>query len=138
MEIFGIVLTVIGLIWGFYTYYNRKSPQFLEEREHAVSQFDSLKRLNNSVLKDLFDFAEKYNVYDEEIQPGVTFRYGIEKTQEVRDKLLTDENYEVLKNTNSSLINIQSITENIKIQIKHHCEVQTMMELISKHVENQK
>lgn len=130
------ILGALGTIFAIYAYYNRFSPDYKEARENAAQKFDFLMRLNASLIAQLKDFSNKYDAYDAVISPGITFRSTIDKLEEVKTKILTDENYEAIHNTKTSLRNIEDILDSLKIQIESHSGLQTNLELIQNHINN--
>lgn len=133
IEVIGGFCTVFGVLWGFYTYYNRTTPDYKEARQYMLEQFELLKSINLRTLVEYETFADRYSAWEANIAEGLTLRFGIEKMRLVREELLRKENVN-LQTTTRPIRNIEGVIENVKKQIEYHSGLLTTLEVFQNHI----
>lgn len=117
--------SIVGVGSLYYAYMDYKKNHPLKEyRQIVIEKFEFLQRLNNELIENLSAYGTKYNCFDLPFSEGLTLSQCINILQDVKQKILTSENYKALKTSNSKL-RLEGIMENLKIQIDNHSGIKT-------------
>ena len=81
--------------------------------------------MNSELIKDLSDYSEKNDLSEVVFMQNLRFKECIAILVQVRDLILTDENYEMICQADSK-VNLDGVAANIEIQIRHHKEVRNI------------
>jgi len=125
LETIGLVATVVGTVIGYLGY--KASVSVKETQKIATEKFDFLKRINDELLLDLFDYGKRMNAFHEIFMQGLTLQQCIDVLKRAALEILTPKNRTVLANSKSKM-RLDEIIRQLDPQIKHHSEVRTQFD----------
>ena len=96
--ILGLILAVIGIIYSNKTYKKDHIDKPQEEKLHLLAQFRATQTLSNNVYRDLYNYVEKHNAFEEFMWPDITYNTYLESIRNSQKENLSDELYEKVLN----------------------------------------
>lgn len=128
--IIAVVSIIAGILYPTLIGWNNHQNNKREEADKVkalISRFQFAKELNLRVKTQIATYAKSNNVFDSEFMQGLSFRRGIKLLQECDEKLLSDDNYDSLKQLKRMPKNYHDLLNGIENHIKSVCEVQTAL-----------
>jgi hypothetical protein len=124
LELIAIAIGLVRLYFAFAQHKKTNVDDLEELRKVTLEKMDFLEVLNSKLIRDLTKWGIENNSHNVHFMQGLTLNQCIEILRRVQQEILTKENIEALKITNSQL-KLSDIRNQLEIQIKHHSEVKT-------------
>lgn len=119
------IILLAALVLGYFAWYR---PTFLlkpeRKRKELVARFEQATNLNQQLLADLQQYAQKNNLLDKPFIEGDSFRNKITELQAARDEFFSEENYLGLRARNPKHLDLQLMTKTLDDQILYHERIQ--------------
>lgn len=112
MDIIGIIGLVIAIITFIYQFYRKTKEEF----SHLKKQFKGTQKLSLQVQDELEQYIIKYDVQDQYMFPGMTYKACLAEMRRAFEENLSDEVFNKLKSAKLSKTNIDSMNESLKNQ----------------------
>ena len=124
VEAITLFCTVFGTIIAYVAYRGSTSDTLKESKKLLLEKFELLRDINSKLINELYKYGNQNNSFGMIFLQGLTLKQCIEILEKVKYTLLTQENFDAIKNTKSKM-RIENITQNFETQIKHHSEIRT-------------
>jgi len=116
MEIILAICTILGTIIAVHQYQQSKA-EVPDAKETLLAQFTVSRKLIDSIIDELTNYAIQNNAYSDLFVNGTTFKGYIAYLKDMRDKELSNNMYDELKKLKLNKSNIEAMLSGLEKQI---------------------
>lgn len=116
MEVLGIIIGIIGLIIAYIALRKDHYSKPKDELEALQVQWMSNKTLSEKTQHELRQFIDRYNAWDADMYPGMTYRYMLGEMERVYNIEYTDTEYKKLSEMCTTKPLIEIAMKNLNVQ----------------------
>lgn len=124
MDPITIILLAV-LVLGYFAWYR---PTFLlkpeRKRKELVARFEQATNLNQQLLAELQQYAQRNNLLDRPFMEGDTFRKKITELEAARDEFFNEDNGLGLRARNPKHFDLQLMSKTLDDQFSYHERIQ--------------
>lgn len=106
------------------------NPQYQEERMHLYLVFKATQKLSGEVQSLLSQFVVKYNSYQNEIAPGITYSTYMQKLSDEHKVNLSDHFGELILGEKMPLQTIEAMTKSVQQQMNALEQMKTQFSML--------
>lgn len=126
MDIIGIIGLIIAIITFIYQFYRKPKEEF----SHLKKQFEATQKLSLQVQDELEQYIIKYDVQDQYMFPGMTYKACLAEMKRTFKDNLSDEVFKKLKSIKLSKTNLDSMNESLKTQYSALSQIHHKLRII--------
>lgn len=119
------IILLAALVLGYFAWYR---PTFIvrpeRKRKELVTRFEEATNLNQQLLADLQQYAQKNNLLHKPFMEGDTFQKKITELEAARDEFFNEENYLGLRARNTKYLDLQFMYKTLDDQLIYHERMQ--------------
>lgn len=127
MESLLLFFTILGALVGLFNYIQKYVKEPEESKNILLSNFQHGKKLNEELIKEVEDYAEKNGSNNAHFMEGLTFRQCINILKDAKNQLFTDEHEEMIKKANCSKDHLDHLNQQIQKQILYHTQIKNSL-----------